>query len=258
MKTLLIGLMTLVISFQTFALSETRYYPTGEVKEVEEFVDGKLSKVTIYYKTGEIEEIQEYVNGKKSKTTNYYKTGEVWYVKKVLDKPSLALAKRFKTYVYTYSTDLSAIYSHRLCREECISTRIRAWPHDAIFWSRVSCNTRNYPTGEPKWVDRLYYGDLSSTIFYHRDGQVSEIIGYYLTGEPKWRVKKCVDAECSKVRCVDGECSKVTWYAKTTYYNKTGEALSTTHYIQEDLIQEDLKNLIPGKSLKTLVVVAGG
>ena len=84
---------------------------------------------------------------------------------------------------------------------------------------------------------------LIYTLLCRGDGQVSEIIKYYPTGEPEWRVKKCVDAECSKVRCVDGECSKVTWYAKTTYYNKTGEALSTTHYIQEDLIQEDLKNL---------------
>ena len=36
MKKLLIGLMTLAISFQTFATTKTSYYPTGEVEEVEE------------------------------------------------------------------------------------------------------------------------------------------------------------------------------------------------------------------------------
>ena len=40
LKTLLIGLMALVISLQTFATTEMKYYPTGEVKAAGEFVDG--------------------------------------------------------------------------------------------------------------------------------------------------------------------------------------------------------------------------
>ena len=40
LKTLLIGLMALVISLQTFATTETKYYPTSEVEVVGEFVDG--------------------------------------------------------------------------------------------------------------------------------------------------------------------------------------------------------------------------
>lgn len=46
-------------------LSNTSYYPTGEVKEVEEYVDD-MAKVTTYYKTG-----------KKSKSTLYHKNDKV-------------------------------------------------------------------------------------------------------------------------------------------------------------------------------------
>jgi len=79
LKTLLIGLMALVISFQTFATTETKtlYYSTGEVKEVDEYVDGKSSKVTGYRKTGEAEWVKEFVNGKILKVVGYYNTGEV-------------------------------------------------------------------------------------------------------------------------------------------------------------------------------------
>ena len=69
MKKLLIGLMTLAISFQTFATTKTSYYPTGEVEEVEEHVDGEVSKVTIYYKTGEVKSVREFVDSKLSNVT---------------------------------------------------------------------------------------------------------------------------------------------------------------------------------------------
>ena len=62
LKTLLIGLMTLVISLQTFAYSETKnlYYPTGEVKEAQEYVNGNISKATTYHKNGEIEGVRNF------------------------------------------------------------------------------------------------------------------------------------------------------------------------------------------------------
>ena len=53
------------------------YYQDGKVKEVDEYVDGKKSKVTFYYKTGEVEQVVEFVNGKFSKNTFYHKNGEV-------------------------------------------------------------------------------------------------------------------------------------------------------------------------------------
>ena len=55
----------------------TVYYKTGEVKQVVEYDDGKPSKATIYYPTGEVNEALEFVDGKRSKVTVYYKTGEV-------------------------------------------------------------------------------------------------------------------------------------------------------------------------------------
>ena len=79
LKILLIGL---IVSFQTFALSKTFYYPTGEVKQVQEFVDGKASKDTAYYKTGEVGGVKEYIDGKKSKTTHYRKNGEIKNIEK--------------------------------------------------------------------------------------------------------------------------------------------------------------------------------
>jgi len=45
---------------------------------VSEFVNGKYSKVTRYYYTGEVKEVvEEYVDGKCSKATWYYDTGEI-------------------------------------------------------------------------------------------------------------------------------------------------------------------------------------
>ena len=76
LKAPLIGLMTLVISFQTYATTETRHYPTGE-KGIIEYVNGKPSKVTLYSKTGEVKQVEELVNDKLSRVTHYYKTGEV-------------------------------------------------------------------------------------------------------------------------------------------------------------------------------------
>ena len=54
--------MTLVISLQTFAYSETKnlYYPTGEVKEAQEYVNGNISKATTYHKNGEIEGVRNF------------------------------------------------------------------------------------------------------------------------------------------------------------------------------------------------------
>jgi antitoxin component YwqK of YwqJK toxin-antitoxin module len=77
LKIILIGLMALIISFQIFALTKTVHYKTGEVRVVQEYVNGKDTKTTIYHKTGEVKQVVEYVNGKKSKITFYNKTGEV-------------------------------------------------------------------------------------------------------------------------------------------------------------------------------------
>jgi len=77
LKTLLIGLMASAISFQTFAFAEPQYYPTGGIDQVQEYIEGKISKKTFYHKTGEFERVQEYIDGKISKVTVYYKTGEV-------------------------------------------------------------------------------------------------------------------------------------------------------------------------------------
>ena len=86
LKTLLIGLMILFISFQTFALHKAQYYPTGEVAEVDGYyVDGRLSKLTFFHKTGEVEKVQEFVDDKVSKVTAYHKTGEVKGVLEYVD-----------------------------------------------------------------------------------------------------------------------------------------------------------------------------
>jgi len=85
MKKLLIGLMVLAISFQTFALSETAYYPTGEVSAVGKFVNGKISEATLYHKTGEVKQVKEYINGELSKATIYHKTGEIKEVQEYVD-----------------------------------------------------------------------------------------------------------------------------------------------------------------------------
>ena len=89
MKKLITTLLTLIFlfftnqatSYQEALMQATLYYKTGEVKEVQEFVNGKKTKTTIYNKAGEVSVVQEYVNGKKSKTTFYHKTGEVRSVK---------------------------------------------------------------------------------------------------------------------------------------------------------------------------------
>ena len=78
MKKLRIILLTLFLFSSAYADEQkTTYYPTGEVKEVQKYVDGKLLKATAYYKTGEVEQAQEFVDGKPLKATAYYKTGEV-------------------------------------------------------------------------------------------------------------------------------------------------------------------------------------
>ena len=77
--------MALAISFQTFAYSETKYYPTGEVQVFSEYVNGKLSKATFYHKTGEVDQVDEYVNGKISKVTGYHKTGKVGQIQEFIN-----------------------------------------------------------------------------------------------------------------------------------------------------------------------------
>jgi hypothetical protein len=55
----------------------TRYYKTGKVMRVLEYIDQKATKTTFYYNTGEVKVVGEYVDGKKSKTTKYHKNGEI-------------------------------------------------------------------------------------------------------------------------------------------------------------------------------------
>ncbi|RUM85251.1 MAG: hypothetical protein DSZ19_01715, partial [Candidatus Thioglobus sp.] len=60
LKILLIGWVVLGTSMQTLAS------PTGVAEPVEEYVDDKVSTCTRYFKTGEIDQVVEYVDGKQS------------------------------------------------------------------------------------------------------------------------------------------------------------------------------------------------
>jgi antitoxin component YwqK of YwqJK toxin-antitoxin module len=87
MKKLLTILLTLFLFSSVYADEQkTTYYPTGEVKEVQKYVDGKLLKATAYYKTGEVEKVLEYIDSKVSKTTLYHKNGKVKGSNKWVDK----------------------------------------------------------------------------------------------------------------------------------------------------------------------------
>ena len=77
-KEVLIGLVSLGVSFQTLAENKKTYYPTGEVELVKEYAGGKQSKRTIYDKTGKVKEVLEYdAYGKQLKLTIYYDSGVV-------------------------------------------------------------------------------------------------------------------------------------------------------------------------------------
>ena len=81
MKKLITTILTLTfLSFTNQASAveqKTFYYPTGEVGQVQEIVNGKASKVTYYHKTSEVKEINEFIDGKPLKATVYHKTGKV-------------------------------------------------------------------------------------------------------------------------------------------------------------------------------------
>ena len=63
-KVVLIGLVALGVSFQALAEGYKTYYPTGELEQVRERVDGKKSKTINYDKAGKVKGILEYVDGK--------------------------------------------------------------------------------------------------------------------------------------------------------------------------------------------------
>jgi len=49
---------------------------------------------TAYYPTGEVEEVEESVDGNVSRYTYTYPTGEVWYVKKELESMNQIMVKQ--------------------------------------------------------------------------------------------------------------------------------------------------------------------
>jgi len=132
-KTLLIGLMTLVISFQIFATTKTFYYPNGETitKWVDEYIDGKILKATFYHKTGEVDSVQEFVNGKESKVTYYYKAGEI---------------KAVQEFVNGKESKVTYYYKDSYCY---------------------------YKTGEIKEVQEFANGNLSKRTYYHKTGKIN-------------------------------------------------------------------------------------
>jgi hypothetical protein len=141
LKTLLIGLMALVISFQTYAYSETKYYPTGEVKTVGEFVNDKISKGTKYYKTGEVEIIQEYIAGKLSKLTVYYKTGKV---------------KSVREYTTPKETkDNQDSFSNKVSNKKTVITCI-----GNLYDMGIAANGRYAESMEGYWEDVTIIGDV--------------------------------------------------------------------------------------------------
>ena len=203
LKTLLIGLMILVISFQTFALHKAQYYPTGEVAEVDGYyVDGRLSKLTFFHKTGEVEGVEEYVDGRLSKATIYYKTGEVKEVDEYVD------GRSSKATVYWKRGDVYAV-------QEYIDGNIYKTTH----YRRI--------TGEVKKVDEYVDGRLSKETSYREaseakksgepvmeyvheyvNGRFVKNTSYYKTGDMIWDRK--------------ADTSKVPWNWGVTYRDGLG------------------------------------
>lgn len=88
MKKLLTILLTLFLFNPVYADEQkTTYYPTGEVKQVQEYPDiGRMDfKLTHFYKTGEVKKVEEYISDRISKAILHHKTGEVKMVKEYVD-----------------------------------------------------------------------------------------------------------------------------------------------------------------------------
>ena len=214
LKTLLIGLTILVISFQTFATTEmkTEYYPTGDVKMVKEFSNGKLSKQTDYYDDigdGQVKEIFEYVNGNMSKSILYDLTGKVKQIDEYVDGIILKVTQNYS-------------YAGKFAVDEYINGKL----------SKV---TAYYPTGEVEAVIEFSNGKKSKHTDYYKTGRVSQV-QEFINGKLSKRTYSTTELyPTGEVRVIRKFINKIV---ELTIYYITGEVQEIRKFINGKILEQ--------------------
>ena len=148
--------------------NQTEYYPTGKVKEVKEFSNGKLSKQTDYYETGEVQAIDKYINGKLSEATNYTKNGKVLRDPFFNEAPNKKIKAPNKKIVMTC---VGTLYNMGIAAFDSTPDSNDDW-NDMLedsYWEDVTI-TENVLTA-PEFGDYLYRGEKDGKKYWKSSAQ---------------------------------------------------------------------------------------